>query len=72
MTNQHDTAQQIKDVTAQLAKAKGEIVTRIQELEDALANASSTTDQEVVDALAALKTEVQGVDDLNPDPVPQP
>lgn len=50
---------------AQVAKAKAEIVARIDELEQA-ANAGQTLD------FSALRGDVQALDDLNPDPVVEP
>lgn len=55
----------IKD---QVVKSKGEILKRISDLEAALAN--TELPQEATDAIAALKTEVQAVDDINPDAQP--
>ena len=64
--NQAELAQALNDAKDQAAKAKAEIVKKIADLEAAITNAGSTT-PEVDAALAALKGEVQGLDDLNPD-----
>lgn len=67
--NQTELAQALADMKDQAAKAKAEIVAKVAALEDAITNAGSTT-PEVDAALAALKGEVQGLDDLNPDTPP--
>jgi hypothetical protein len=64
--NQTELAQALEDLKAQADKAKGEIVTKIQTLEDAIA-AGGVTTPEVDAALADLKGSVQGIDDLNKD-----
>jgi phage shock protein A len=64
MATQAELAQQLRDVTAQNEKARGE-------LETALANAGNTT-PEVDEALAALKASVQTDDDLNADAPTEP
>jgi len=61
-----ELAQQLTDVATQVEKSKAEITTKIADLEAAIQNAGNTT-QEVDNALAALKTAVQGVDDIVPD-----
>lgn len=58
---QAELAQALRDASAEADKAKAEIL-QISDLETAIANAGNTT-PEVDDALAALKTAVQGVDD---------
>jgi chromosome segregation ATPase len=64
--NQDELAAALAALTAQTEKAKAEIVAAVAALEEALANAGSTT-PEVDAALTALQAAVQGVDDLNPD-----
>lgn len=49
---------------AQVAKSKTEILRKLEELEN---QAPDNTSPEFDAALADLKTEVQGVDDMNPD-----
>jgi uncharacterized membrane protein YccC len=71
MATQAELAQQLRDVTAQNEKARGEILAKISELETALANAGNTT-PEVDEALAALKASVQTDDDLNADAPTEP
>lgn len=66
MATQAELAQQLRDITAQNEKARAEILTKIADLETALANAGATT-PEVDEAVAALKASVQTDDDLNPD-----
>lgn len=56
-------ADDLKLVKEQLEKAKGEIVTRIAGLEDALA-ASGDQSVEVAAAVADLKSVAQGLDDV--------
>lgn len=68
MANQTELKAQIEALTAQNEKAKTEIIGKISDLETALANAGETT-PEVDAALAALKTSVQGSDDIVPDAV---
>ncbi len=60
---QAELLQQLTDLTAQEEKAKGEIIAKLANLEAAIAAAGNTT-PEVDAALAALKTSVQGVDDI--------
>jgi hypothetical protein len=66
MATQAELAQSLKDVAAQVDKTKTEITSKIADLEAAIGNSGNTT-PEVDDALAALKTAVQGVDDIVPD-----
>lgn len=69
--NQTELKQALDDAKAQASKAKAEIVKKIADLEDAISNAGSTT-PEVDAALSALKGELQGLDDLNPDAAAEP
>lgn len=55
---------------AKLQKARDEILAEIQKLKDSLANAELP--QEAVDALEALAGAAQGLDDIVPDPAPEP
>lgn len=64
-----DQTQLAADLSAlkdQTEKAKGEVLAKIAALESAIAAAGNTT-PEVDAALAALKSSVQGVDDIVPD-----
>lgn len=64
-----DQTQLAADLSAlkdQTEKAKGEVLAKIATLESAIAAAGNTT-PEVDAALAALKSSVQGVDDIVPD-----
>ena len=65
---QEELAAELTAVKDQAAKAKAEIVAKIATLEQAIID-SANTSPAVNDALAALKAEVQSVDDLNPDAV---
>lgn len=81
MATQKEMADDLKLVHAQQVKTAGEIallqeaqnvaITKIAELE-ALIAAGGTVTQELVDAVAAVKTQAQIVDDLIPDVVPPP
>lgn len=66
MATQKELAQALVDLKAQLSKVATEITTKIQSLQDALANAGNTT-PEVDAALDEVKSAVQALDDLNPD-----
>ncbi len=66
-----ELAATINNVNEQLGKATEEIVTKIIELEDALLQ-SNEMSAEVEAAVASLKASAQALDDLNPDPVPEP
>lgn len=66
---QEELAQALTDLQAQTDKAKTEVVEKIAALETAIAEAGNTTPA-VDAALAALKTSVQGVDDVVPDAPP--
>lgn len=57
----------LNDTKAQLAKASGEIIAKIDALEAQLANVVTTP--EVDAALADLKAVAQQLDDINPDVV---
>jgi HAMP domain-containing protein len=59
---------QIKALTAQVVKAKGEIVGKIQQLEDTINNGGD--EAAVQAALDELKAAVQSVDDVVPDAAP--
>jgi hypothetical protein len=59
-------AAELTALKAQTEKAKSEVLAKIADLESAIAAAGNTT-PEVDAALAALKTSVQGVDDIVPD-----
>lgn len=59
-----DIAGEVKAVSDQLAKAQAEIVAKITDLETALANVELPP--EAVEAIAALKTSAQGLDDIVP------
>jgi ACT domain-containing protein len=56
----------LNDVLAQLAKAKAEILDKIESLETALADVELPQDAQ--DALAALVAKAQALDDVVPDP----
>lgn len=66
--NQAELAQALADIKTQADKAKAEIVQKVADLEAAIA-AGGVTSPEVDAAVTALKGSVQGLDDLNPDPV---
>lgn len=66
MTTLAQLAEDLTAVKDQAAKAKAEIIAKIAALEEAIANGGGTT-PEVDAALAALKAEVQGIDDVVPD-----
>jgi hypothetical protein len=66
MASQAELAQQLRDITAQNEKSRAEIIAKIAALEEALANAGTTT-PEVDEAVAALKASVQTDDDIVPD-----
>lgn len=69
MTTQAELAQQLRDLKDQNDKARAEVLSKIADLEAALANAGSTT-AEVDQALADLKASVQIDDDIVPDAPP--
>lgn len=75
---QAEAAQTIKELTAQVSKIGAETSTSLQkitELEALVATgggAGGTVTQEMVDAIAGLKTQVQATDDLVPDAPPTP
>lgn len=69
MATQAELAQQLRDIKAQNEKSRTEILAKIAALEEALANAGSTT-PEVDEALAELKASVQTDDDIVPDAEP--
>lgn len=68
---QEEAAQALAAVSAQLTKAKGEIVAKIQTLIDAAANAANVdpTLQAAIDDLAPI---AQALDDIVPDPPVEP
>lgn len=66
MATTAETVASIQALAVQVAKSRAEVVAKIQVLEDALA-AANVVDQSIVDALTALKAEVQTSDDLIPD-----
>jgi ABC-type transporter Mla subunit MlaD len=63
---QSEFAQKLNELKDQAAKAKAEIIKKIEDLGTALDAADDVT-PEVQAAFDALKTEVQGVDDIVPD-----
>lgn len=69
MATQAETAVQLQNLTAQISKVSGEVTTILAALEAARALAGET-DPAVTAQVDALKTAVQGVDDLNPDAPP--
>jgi hypothetical protein len=69
LMNQVELARQLEELAAQNEKARAEIVARIAELEAALENAG-TVSEEVTAALDALKASVQADDDMHPDAEP--
>lgn len=56
------------DVRDQLVKARGEIVTKIEDLEAAVSN-SGEVSPEVAEALSEVKAAAQALDDIVPDAV---
>ena len=80
---QSELTEQVKNLTAQVQKSRAEIQAAIdaatstdaglqQRIDDLISN-GKVVDQELVDAVAELKTNVQAIDDLNPDsaePIP--
>ena len=70
MTRVDELDAKLENAAAQLAKAKEEIVTQIQVLKDELANVAISERAEA--ALTNISTIAQVLDDLNPDPEPQP
>jgi len=68
MGAQSDAAQKLTDFTTQLGKAKTEILTKIQELQDAAANADNVS-PELQTAIDNLTPAVQALDDIVPDVV---
>jgi hypothetical protein len=64
-------ADDLNVVRDQLVKAQSEIVTKVSDLESALASAG-TDSAEVTDAVAALKSVAQSLDDVVPDVVVEP
>lgn len=71
MATQAEHATDLRTLKDQNEKARAEIVAAIKVLEDALANAGSTS-PEVDAAMADLKASVQADDDMNPDTPPAP
>ena len=68
MATQTEIAAAIRDHTAKVRKAIDEVLAKIQELKDAVAN--NPPSQEVQDAVAALGVAAQAADDVVPDPAP--
>jgi hypothetical protein len=64
-------ADDLQEIKAQLDKAKDEIVSKIGDLEIALASAGEQS-ADVQDAVGALKGVAQALDDVVPDPVEAP
>lgn len=69
--DQQQLAAELAALKAQSEKSKTEIINKIDTLEDAIVNAGQVS-PEVQEALANLKTAVQGVDDIVPDEVQLP
>ena len=65
-----ELAAAITEVSEQLAKAQVEIMTKIEELEAALADIELPQDAQ--DAIAALKEQAQRLDDVVPEVLPTP
>lgn len=63
---QAELAQALNDASTQADKAKAEILQKIADLEAAVNNAGNVT-PEVEAAFTALKSKVQGIDDIVPD-----
>jgi hypothetical protein len=70
MTTQAELAAKLTALAEQTNKAKAEVLGKLSDLAQALANAGNAS-PEVEAAFAALSTAVQGVDDIVPDPVPE-
>jgi len=62
-----NTSQTLEQLVAQLTKAKGEIVGKIQALTDAVNNNQDNLSPESQAALANLQTLAQQLDDIVPD-----
>jgi len=69
--DQQQLAADLAALKKQTEKSKTEIINKIDTLEDAIVNAGQVS-PEVQEALANLKTAVQGVDDIVPDAVELP
>lgn len=67
---QQELADQLTALGTQLAKVKSEILGAVSNLESQIQNAGNVT-PDVETAFNALKTAVQGLDDLNADVAPQ-
>jgi hypothetical protein len=65
MTTLNELAATLLTVQNQLTKAQAEIISKIQALQDALANVALPPEAE--DALAALVAQAQSLDDIVPD-----
>lgn len=72
MTTVNELAAQLNLVNEQLNKAKVEIISQVQALEDALRNGNIELPQEAQDALNAVVATAKALDDLNPDQEPAP
>lgn len=66
MTTRAENAENARALAAQVNKAKGEILAKIEKLE-AAQQASGNLTAEEESAMSELKTAVQGVDDIEPD-----
>jgi uncharacterized protein YoxC len=62
-----NTSQTLEAIVAQLSKAKGEIVGKIQTLTDSINNNQDTLSPESQQALSDLQTVAQQLDDIVPD-----
>lgn len=69
MATQAELAQELRTVTAQVAKIGTETARTLQKVIDleALLAAGGTVSEEVLTALAELKAQAQATDDLTPD-----
>lgn len=70
MSKLNEVAGQLQVANERLLKAKVEIIDRINALEDALDDVDLPIEAE--EALSALMATAQALDDLNPDPEPEP
>lgn len=71
MAKLNEVQEELNTLTAQVQKARNEILTKIAALEEAANNQDTTPEFDA--ALAALKAAVQATDDVVPDgPTPEP